>query len=200
MLPAEGISGALAWESCLLWNLGAGMKKDEAWIKYASESRYGSLHQEAFVAGWDAAIAQPVQQVPQSAADTGLDQALSDYWDAAYAEGEAGATCDTYRTATDAWRDIKKRIDDNERWMSQAHIMCSDLGISQGHIEDRLFEALDRLHDLIRLKENLPDLLEYVEHDSWRCGYYDKCHCGLNDLTDKLGLERVPLPVKGENT
>ncbi len=118
----------------------------------------------------------------------------------ANAEGDAGATCDTYRTATDAWRDIKKRIDDNERWMSQAHIMCSDLGISQGHIEDRLFDAIDRLHDLIRLKENLPDLLEYVEHDSWRCGYYDKCHCGLNDLTDKLGLERVPLPVKGENT
>lgn len=64
----------------------------------------------------------------------------------------------------------------------------------------QLFDAIDRLHDLIRIKENLPDLLEYVEHDSWRCGYYDKCHCGLNDLTDKLGLERVPLPVKGEKT
>lgn len=28
----------------------------EAWEKYISESRYGSLHQEAFEAGWKAAI------------------------------------------------------------------------------------------------------------------------------------------------
>ena len=52
----------------MLWDMGAGMKKDEAWIKYASESRYGSLHQEAFVAGWDAAIAQPVQTADETQA------------------------------------------------------------------------------------------------------------------------------------
>ena len=31
------------------------MSKDEAWLKYASDSKYGSLHKEAFDAGWDAA-------------------------------------------------------------------------------------------------------------------------------------------------
>ena len=38
------------------------------------------------------------------------------------------------------------------------------------------------------------DLCEYIQHDSWRCDCYQKCHCGLDILTDKLGLERVPLP------
>ncbi len=40
------------------------------------------------------------------------------------------------------------------------------------------------------------DLLEYLAHDSWRCGYYQECHCGLNDLTTKLGLDAVPFPEK----
>lgn len=40
------------------------------------------------------------------------------------------------------------------------------------------------------------DLLEYLQHDSWRCAYTGVCHCGLDALTDKLGLERV----KMENT
>ena len=31
------------------------MTKDEAWLSYASDSKYGSLHKEAFDAGWDAA-------------------------------------------------------------------------------------------------------------------------------------------------
>lgn len=34
-------------------------------------------------------------------------------------------------------------------------------------------------------------LSEYLHHTSWRCGYYDKCFCGLDSLTDELGLERV---------
>jgi len=45
---------------------------------------------------------------------------------------------------------------------------------------------------------DIMDLLDYVKHDSWRCGYTGKCHCGLDDLMDKLGLERIPLPKKGE--
>jgi len=36
------------------------------------------------------------------------------------------------------------------------------------------------------------DLAEYAKHDKWRCAYYKKCHCGLDDLTDKIGLERIP--------
>jgi hypothetical protein len=40
------------------------------------------------------------------------------------------------------------------------------------------------------------DLLEYLQHDSWRCAYTGVCHCGLDALTDKLGIERV----KMENT
>lgn len=92
----------------------------------------------------------------------------------------------------------KKRINDNERWMAQVHSMCTDLGIKQGHIEDRLFEALAKVWELIRLEQSIPDLLEYVNHDSWRCGYDGKCVCGLNNLTDKLKIDRVPLPVKGQ--
>ena len=130
--------------------------------------------------------------------NTDLEQALSDYWEAAYAEGQRGSIGGKDGKAQTAWLAIKKNIDDNERWMSQVHVMCTDLDIPQGHIEDRLFVAIGKMHDLIRMKENLPDLLEYVNHDSWRCGYYDKCACGLNDLTDKLGLERVPFPAKGE--
>lgn len=37
------------------------------------------------------------------------------------------------------------------------------------------------------------DLLDYLQHDSWRCAYTGKCHCGLDVITDKLGLERVPV-------
>lgn len=33
---------------------------------------------------------------------------------------------------------------------------------------------------------------DYASHDSWRCGYYDECHCGLNDLQKKAGLELSP--------
>jgi len=42
--------------------------------------------------------------------------------------------------------------------------------------------------------EDLLDLLEYVQHDSWRCQRYQKCHCGLDALTDKMGLDRIPVP------
>lgn len=33
---------------------------------------------------------------------------------------------------------------------------------------------------------------DYATHDSWRCGYYDECHCGLNELQKQSGLEPSP--------
>lgn len=35
-------------------------------------------------------------------------------------------------------------------------------------------------------------LLEFVNHTSWRCAYYNECHCGLDDATDRLGIPRIP--------
>ncbi len=43
---------------------------------------------------------------------------------------------------------------------------------------------------------DLQKLMEYMVHDSWRCRYYQECHCGLDNLTDELNLERVPCPEK----
>ena len=40
-------------------------------------------------------------------------------------------------------------------------------------------------------KPKAADLLDYVKHDSWRCSRYKECHCGLDKLTDALGLARV---------
>jgi len=44
------------------------------------------------------------------------------------------------------------------------------------------------------------DLLDYLQHDSWRCGYTGKCHCGLDALTDRLGLERVKIENKTQRS
>ena len=43
------------------------------------------------------------------------------------------------------------------------------------------------------------ELLDYAQHDSWRCGYYGECHCGLNTITERFGLPAIPLPEKGES-
>ena len=40
-------------------------------------------------------------------------------------------------------------------------------------------------------------LIEYLEHQSWRCSYYSECHCGLDDATDRLGIARIPYPPQG---
>lgn len=34
---------------------------------------------------------------------------------------------------------------DNAAWLSQAHGLCTKLGVKQGHIEDRLFEAIGKV-------------------------------------------------------
>jgi hypothetical protein len=42
--------------------------------------------------------------------------------------------------------------------------------------------------------EPLNELVEFLAHQSWRCQYrtrYGVCQCGLDDLTDRLGLPRV---------
>jgi len=40
------------------------------------------------------------------------------------------------------------------------------------------------------------ELLDYLSHDSWRCRHYQKCWCGLDELTDKLGISRIPYPYR----
>ena len=52
-------------------------------------------------------------------------------------------------------------------------------------------QSLADYHKIVR-----EDLYEYLEHDSWRCAFHQKCHCGLDEITDKLGIRRVPLPLK----
>ena len=47
-------------------------------------------------------------------------------------------------------------------------------------------------------KECITELLDYAQHDSWRCGYNGECHCGLNTITERFGLPAVPLPEKGK--
>jgi hypothetical protein len=34
-------------------------------------------------------------------------------------------------------------------YLAQAHRLCTELGISQGHIEDRLFEAIGKVQTLV---------------------------------------------------
>lgn len=40
------------------------------------------------------------------------------------------------------------------------------------------------------------ELLDYLAHDSWRCGYHGECQCGLNTMLESLGLDPVPLQEK----
>jgi len=52
--------------------------------------------------------------------------------------------------------------------------------------------TLEFIAEIKWLRESIQELTEYLKHDSWRCDYYQDCHCGLNELTDKLKLQRVP--------
>lgn len=82
---------------------------------------------------------------------------------------------------------------------------------------DRIKHALDSLANVckaypskegaelgsFRLKEvtdyiaGLEELVrESAQHDSWRCTEYQECHCGLDDMTDQLGLPRIPYSPK----
>lgn len=52
--------------------------------------------------------------------------------------------------------DLKK----HDAWLGQAHVLCSDLGVAQGSIGDRLFEAIGRAGVL---QAKLNDTLENAE-------------------------------------
>lgn len=38
-------------------------------------------------------------------------------------------------------------------WLSQVHVLCQDLGVAPGHIEDRLFEAIGNAAKLIEQRD-----------------------------------------------
>lgn len=38
----------------------------------------------------------------------------------------------------------------------------------------------------------IAELADYAVHGKWRCKHYKKCHCGLDELCDKIGIPRVP--------
>lgn len=45
--------------------------------------------------------------------------------------------------AADEIERLRAELKRHDAWLSQAHALCSDLGCRHGHIEDRLFEALE---------------------------------------------------------
>ena len=58
---------------------------------------------------------------------------------------------------------------------------------------DALKEAQDYPRSMFVVPlADVRELAEYVKHDSWRCERYHQCHCGLDALTDRMGLERIP--------
>jgi hypothetical protein len=51
--------------------------------------------------------------------------------------------------------------------------------------------------NIMEIKDkDFEDLIEYLKHDSWRCKIYQVCHCGLNNITDEIGIARVPYGEK----
>jgi hypothetical protein len=47
-----------------------------------------------------------------------------------------------------AWKFVEYETG-NAMYLAQAHRLCTELGISQGHIEDRLFEAIGKVQTLV---------------------------------------------------
>ena len=62
---------------------------------------------------------------------------------------------------------------------------------------ERITELEFRLRGLqetnIKIREQVA---EYLQHNSWRCGWYKRCHCGLDATTDALQWPRVPLKLE----
>ena len=69
---------------------------------------------------------------------------LRDFWP--LIDGDTGETTVAERLRR-AW-DYVERETGNAAYLAQAHKLCTDIGIQQGHIEDRMFEALGRLWKL----------------------------------------------------
>lgn len=51
------------------------------------------------------------------------------------------------RDARDEVERLRAALKQHDAWLSQAHVLCGDLGVSDGHIEDRLFEAIGKVRD-----------------------------------------------------
>ena len=89
---------------------------------------------------------------------------------------------------------MKVKDIDNEQLIDDlvdAHVLCHPIFNSSKVLKKELLKRLeegDRAVEAMKIVKE--DLVEYLQHDSWRCGYHQKCHCGLDILTDKLGLER----------
>ena len=49
-------------------------------------------------------------------------------------------------------------------WLSQAHVLCSDLGVAPGHIEDQLFEAIGNAATLMAQRDELLAIVAYYRH------------------------------------
>lgn len=79
--------------------------------------------------------------------------------------------------------------------MSCKYEICSGQHLACSHIKATrvtLPETQDFGNSaLVVLLADVRDLAEYATHDSWRCKY-GECKCGLDALTDKIGLERIP--------
>lgn len=55
--------------------------------------------------------------------------------------------CDEYIAMRIQLDDLRQQLHDakNAHYLSQAHELCTRMGVPPGHIEDRLFEALGKL-------------------------------------------------------
>jgi hypothetical protein len=58
----------------------------------------------------------------------------------------------TLRTALQAHAEEAAKL---MAWLGQAHVLCADLGVAPGHIEDRLFEAIGKANLLIGQRDEL---------------------------------------------
>lgn len=69
----------------------------------------------------------------------------------------------------------KKHEVENAAWLGQAHVLCNELGVDQGHIENRLFEAIGKASELRELATcGCGD--GFTEHDPGTCG---NCVAGM---------------------
>ena len=54
---------------------------------------------------------------------------------------------DAAEAGADEIERLREQLKLHDAWLGQAHCLCSDLGVPLGHIEDRLFEAMGRVHN-----------------------------------------------------
>ena len=60
--------------------------------------------------------------------------------------------------------------------------------------EKRITELELRLRELKETNSKIREqVAEYLQHNSWRCEWYETCQCGLDAATDALQWPRVPV-------